>query len=174
MTQQRKSQKAHELMGRAKAALILEQPFFASLICSMPLIEDTNGDILQIPTMGTDGKTVWYNPEFTEKLSPDEVKFVLCHEVMHSVYAHMYRRGSRDPRRWNMAGDYVINDMRREDWPDAGRRVDELAAGGGRQRHHRGRLRPAAGERWRRWRRRRQAVGHLHGRWRVGGRSVCG
>jgi predicted metal-dependent peptidase len=23
----------------------------------------------------------------------------------------MYRRGSRDPRRWNMAGDYVINDM---------------------------------------------------------------
>jgi len=100
--------KASEIMGRAKVALVLEQAFFASIICSMPMIEDP---ALSPPTMATNGKWVRYHPDFVETMSFDEIKFVLCHEVMHCVYAHMFRRGDRDHRRWNQAGDYVINDM---------------------------------------------------------------
>jgi len=62
-----------------------------------------------LPTAGTDGFHLYYNPKFIDKLTLDETKFVVGHEVMHCVYEHMVRRNARDPKMWNMAGDYVIN-----------------------------------------------------------------
>lgn len=97
---------AHEKMGKAKAKLIIDQPFFASIICTMPISADW-----RLPTMGTNGNWVRYNPDFVNQMSMDETKFVLCHEVMHCVYSHMFRRGERDPWKWNVAGDYIINDL---------------------------------------------------------------
>lgn len=95
-------------MAKAKTSLILQQPFFASLICSMPAIEDST---LDPPTMATNGKWVKYHPDFVLDATHEELVFVLCHEVGHCMLQHMYRRGSRDFKRWNQAGDYVINDM---------------------------------------------------------------
>lgn len=97
-----------EKMSKAKATLVLDHPFFASIICSMPMIEDAT---LNPPTMATNGKCVKYHPEFVESCSLQEVVFVLCHEVGHCMFAHMFRRNHRDPKRWNIAGDYVINDL---------------------------------------------------------------
>lgn len=93
-------------LGKAKAALILEQPFHASILCNLPMVERQD-----IPTMATDGRTFYYSPDFVDKMSLDETKFVLCHEVMHCVFAHMFRKGQRDHRRWNQAGDYIINQL---------------------------------------------------------------
>ncbi len=62
-----------------------------------------------LPTAATDGKHFYYNPHFIDRLDLDECKFVVGHEVLHVVYEHMLRRGGRDPRLWNIAGDYVIN-----------------------------------------------------------------
>jgi predicted metal-dependent peptidase len=100
------SLKARELMGKAKAALILEQPFFATIICNCPMIEDNS-----LPTMATNGEFFKYNSVFICELPFDQLKGVLAHEAMHCVHQHMFRRGERDPRRWNQAGDYVINDL---------------------------------------------------------------
>jgi predicted metal-dependent peptidase len=97
-----------EKLSKAKAKLIMRQPFFASLCCTMPLVENKN---LAIPTMATDGKTIWFDPGFVEQCSVDEIVFVLCHEVSHKVFAHMFRRGQRDPVKWNIAGDFIINNM---------------------------------------------------------------
>lgn len=62
-----------------------------------------------LPTAGTDGIHLYYNPEFIAKLDVAETKFVVAHEVMHCVYEHFFRRNGRDPTIWNYAGDYVIN-----------------------------------------------------------------
>lgn len=62
-----------------------------------------------LPTAGTDGIHLYYNPHFIGKLSVAETKFVVAHEVMHCVYEHFFRRNGRDPEIWNWAGDYVIN-----------------------------------------------------------------
>lgn len=97
-----------EKMSKAKATLVLDHPFFASIICSMPMIEDAN---LNPPTMATNGKWVKFHPEFVEEHSLQEIVFVLCHEVGHCMFAHMFRRHHRDHKKWNIAGDYVINDM---------------------------------------------------------------
>lgn len=97
-----------EKIAKAKAKLIMENPFFASIICNMPVTAD---DTLKPPTMATNGKWVRYHPEFVDEHSLHEVLFVLCHEVGHCMFGHMFRRGQRDPKLWNIAGDYVINDM---------------------------------------------------------------
>jgi predicted metal-dependent peptidase len=97
-----------EKLTKAKAKLIMSQPFFASLVCNLPMIED---DTINPPTMCTNGKYIKFHPGFVEKCSLDEVVFVLCHEVGHCMFQHMFRRGARHPLVWNLAGDYIINDM---------------------------------------------------------------
>lgn len=95
----------NEKLAKAKAALILDQPFFASLLLSMPMVEDAS-----IPTMATNGDEIRINPAFLDTLSLSETIFVLAHETLHCVFQHMYRRGTRDLNKWNIAADYVIND----------------------------------------------------------------
>lgn len=95
-------------LSKARAALIIDQPFFASIICQLPMIEDP---ALNPPTMATNGKWIKFHPEFVEACSHDELVFTLCHEVGHVIFQHMFRRGTRDPKKWNVAGDFIINDM---------------------------------------------------------------
>ncbi len=95
-----------ENLTKAKAGLILDQPFFASLLLGMPIVPDAS-----IPTFGTDGDSIRYNPEYLKKLTLAETTFVLAHETLHCVFQHMYTRGDRNHNRWNIAGDYIINDI---------------------------------------------------------------
>lgn len=93
-------------LSKVKAQLIIEHPFYASLLCNLPFVERND-----IPTMAVDGINVYYNSEFVKSLTINELKFVEAHETMHCVFDHMGRKGSRNHRRWNVAGDYIINDM---------------------------------------------------------------
>jgi predicted metal-dependent peptidase len=93
-------------LAKARAGLIIDQPFFASILLSMPMIEKSD-----IPTMATDGETILYNPDFVDSLTMSELTFVLAHETLHCVFDHMGRRGNRGPNRWNQAADYVINEL---------------------------------------------------------------
>lgn len=63
----------------------------------------------EVPTAATDGREVIFNPGFFMKLNSEERVFLLLHETMHCAYLHMLRRGDREPRLWNIAGDHVIN-----------------------------------------------------------------
>ena len=91
-------------MTRARTALILDQPFYGMLALRLTLREDPS-----VKTMAVDGKTIFYNPDFVTGLPDGQVKTVIAHEVMHCVFGHISRRGDRNPRKWNQAGDYVIN-----------------------------------------------------------------
>lgn len=91
-------------LNKAKATLILDHPFFASLLLSMRLIERKD-----IKTMATDGKSLFYNSDFIESLSLQELVFVLAHEVLHVGFLHPMRKGERNHNRFNQAADYVIN-----------------------------------------------------------------
>lgn len=64
---------------------------------------------LEIPTAATNGKYVIYNPNFFMGLSKEERVGLICHECAHVAFLHMFRIGDRDPKIWNLAGDYVIN-----------------------------------------------------------------
>jgi predicted metal-dependent peptidase len=62
-----------------------------------------------IPTAATDGKHLLINPDFFMKLTPNERLTLLAHEALHVLLDHMHRKGERDHKLWNIAGDYVIN-----------------------------------------------------------------
>jgi len=88
----------------AKASLMFNHPFFATLASRLTTIEDP-----AIRTMATDGRHLIYSPDFVDGLNREELTFVLAHEVMHNALEHHCRRQSRDPKRWNIACDYAIN-----------------------------------------------------------------
>ena len=54
--------------------------------------------------------TILYNPRAIEKLSVDQIVFLLCHEVMHVALSHSLRRGKRDHLIFNIACDAVSNE----------------------------------------------------------------
>lgn len=93
-------------LSRALTRLAFDQPFFGTLVAMTPVVEDRD-----LEAMSTNGQRVYYNPTFLESLTDDEALGVLVHELMHIVYLHCdpARRGGREPRRWNVAGDYAIN-----------------------------------------------------------------
>lgn len=81
-----------------------EHTFFVSIMMRLNL-NFTN----EVPTAATDGLNIYFNPDFVESLTLPECAFTFMHETMHVVLKHMNRRGSRDPKLWNIAADYVIN-----------------------------------------------------------------
>ncbi|MEM8986681.1 MAG: VWA-like domain-containing protein [Pseudomonadota bacterium] len=91
-------------LTKARAALVLSQPFFGSLALRLKLAEATH-----IDTLAVDGETLFYNPAYVDGLSFDEVVGVIGHEVLHCAMSHHVRRGARDHKRWNVACDFAIN-----------------------------------------------------------------
>lgn len=65
--------------------------------------------MLGIETAAVDGEHFFYNPDFIDGLSKDELTYVFAHEVMHMANLHHTRIGLRNARKWNAACDYVIN-----------------------------------------------------------------
>jgi predicted metal-dependent peptidase len=94
-------------LDKAKVSLVTQHPFFASILMKRQLIEDET-----IPTAAVDQRNqIYINPTWFNTLSVEEVVFVLAHEIGHVIGQHATRRGARQPKKWNIAGDAWINDM---------------------------------------------------------------
>ena len=91
---------------KARAALVLDHPFFGSLLFRLK-----DRPSIAIKTMATDGVSLLWNPEFVETLNAATLAGTLAHEVMHPALRHHLRRSGRDPKRWNIACDYAINPL---------------------------------------------------------------
>lgn len=93
-------------VGKAKALLILDHPFFGTAVSKRP-VQYT--DTIPTAAMTATGQMMM-NPEFIEPLSVKNLMFLMAHEAMHYMLAHSLRRKHRDHRAWNVACDKVIND----------------------------------------------------------------
>ena len=93
-----------------KRKMLVKYPFFGSVVASVGYKENKN-----IPTAGTDGETIYYNPEYLESLSVEEQTFVFAHEVCHIAFNHILRSEGKDPELWNIATDGVINQFLKRD-----------------------------------------------------------
>ncbi len=89
---------------RARTALVLAHPFFASLVLRLRLVDDDSCE-----TAWTDGQVLAYNPDYIDELPLDELTGLCAHIVMHPVCGHHQRRNGRDALLWNRACDYAIN-----------------------------------------------------------------
>lgn len=110
--------KAHDKITKARANLIMSQPFFGSLALRLKTKEAKG-----LGTAAIDGKTMYYDPDFVDKLTLAQCTGMIAHEVMHCAMLHHTRRGDRDHLRWNKACDYSINHILLDaklDLPDQG------------------------------------------------------
>lgn len=64
---------------------------------------------MNMPTAATDGKRYYWNPKFVLKQSRIGLRIVCAHEAWHAIYMHPQRRGSRLPKLWNIAVDFIVN-----------------------------------------------------------------
>ncbi len=62
-----------------------------------------------IPTVATDGRNIFFNPQFLHSLSSQERDGVLLHELLHAALLHPLRLRARSPKLWNIAADIVVN-----------------------------------------------------------------
>lgn len=93
-------------LEKARAQIVLDHPFVASILLRHPLKESTS-----IPTAGIDRRgQVYYNPKWIETLTVPQIVFLLAHEIFHRVGQHGKRQGTRDKATWNIAADAWIND----------------------------------------------------------------
>lgn len=91
-----------------KVRLMGRFPFYGILLSYLTLRSDPD-----VPIAATDGFSIFYSPEFLTQLmrAGDDLtaQGLLVHETLHPALGHFWRKGGRDHRRWNAAGDYVIN-----------------------------------------------------------------
>ena len=118
-----------EIPKRLQAALMRirgDHPFFGTLALFAEF-RVTDG----IDTAATDGRVLWFNPEFVNKQGPNQLFGLVAHELLHAALQHVYRRREREPRLWNIAADIVVNGMIRSDTayglPEGGVEVPKLA-----------------------------------------------
>jgi|TARA_R100000455_G_scaffold28279_1_gene17748 predicted metal-dependent peptidase len=92
-----------ELVIRARASVNRDLGM-ASMLLPLKLIEDETK-----PTMATDGRKIYYSPDYVQRISHEEIQTVLVHEALHVRLEHHLRMGNRNHELWNIACDYVIN-----------------------------------------------------------------
>lgn len=93
-----------------KRKMLVKYPFFGSVVANVDYKANKS-----VPTAGTDGKVIHYNPDFLSKLSVDEQTFIFAHEVCHIAFNHILRSEGKDPAIWNTATDAVINAFLKRD-----------------------------------------------------------
>ena len=91
-------------LDTAYSKLGLREPFIAAVVMS---IKREVSD--KVPTAGTNGSWIRYNPAFCDPLGDEELFGLVLHESCHVVLMHMWRRDDRDPALWNYANDAIIN-----------------------------------------------------------------
>ena len=103
--------KLKEKLTVARIGLLLRQPFFGNMATRLQLIDATDW----CQTLATDGRKFYYNLDFVDLLTPKELEFGFAHEVLHNVFDHMGRRGDRNPKLSNIAADYAVNQILKDE-----------------------------------------------------------
>ena len=100
---------------RAKIGLGKTHPFFAYLCLQLQekeFDEELEKELAKSgrATMGVDVySNLYYSKKFVDSLSEEELKFSLCHEVLHLAFLHLLRKKERDEMLWNISADVCIN-----------------------------------------------------------------
>jgi len=91
----------------ARVGLLLRHPFFGNMATRLQIksADDWLG------TAAVDGRNLYFNTQFFNAMSNKEIEFVIAHEILHCVFDHLGRRDDRNPRIYNIAADYIVNNL---------------------------------------------------------------
>ena len=91
----------------ARVGLLLRHPFFGNMATRLQIksADDWLG------TAAVDGRNLYFNTQFFNAMSNKEIEFVIAHEILHCVFDHLGRRDDRNPQIYNIAADYIVNNL---------------------------------------------------------------
>ncbi len=121
MTKQRISRIKKKIV-QSRTRLLFEHPFYALMLMHLDFISDT-----KIWTMSTNGRAIFFNPDYFEKLYDSETDFILCHQVMHILFEDIWRDTELSGNTYHHACDIVNNShlcddvLDRDEFPKLGK-----------------------------------------------------
>ena len=91
----------------ARVGLLLRHPFFGNMATRLQIksADDWLG------TAAVDGRNLYFNTQFFNAMSNKEIEFVIAHEILHCVFDHLGRRDDRNHQIYNIAADYIVNNL---------------------------------------------------------------
>ena len=107
------SQERRDAMKKLTLAsnnFLLSLAFFGFLLSRQKFVDAST----YVPTAAVDGEHFFYNVGFINKLTVQEIQFLLCHEMLHLIYGHLLRINypnglPRIHKLFNIAADYNVN-----------------------------------------------------------------
>jgi predicted metal-dependent peptidase len=94
-----------ERITKGKIWLMSKRPWFGQLSTYLNEIP-----VDKIPTAAIDARgNLYYNEKFMGGLKDEEIRAVLCHEVLHIALRHLERQDFRHPELFNIAADLKVN-----------------------------------------------------------------
>jgi len=91
----------------ARVGLLLRHPFFGNMATRLKIEAADEW----LTTAAVDGRKLYFNTQFFNAMDNKEVEFVIAHEILHMVYDHLGRREERHPMLYNIAADYIVNNL---------------------------------------------------------------
>ena len=98
--------KAKEKLDRGIVQMLFKHPFYAQILCNLNRVAVTG---TSCPRFALSKTTFFYNVDFVESLSADEITYCLASNALEVVYDVVARGAARDNEIWPYASEYAIN-----------------------------------------------------------------
>jgi len=98
---------ARSRMERARIDILLEQPFLATALLSIPMRGTSERSIRR--ALVTDGRRIVYRHDLVAALDRPRVRRLMMHALMHAVLKHPERGAGREWEPWGVACDIALD-----------------------------------------------------------------
>lgn len=105
MTDQRK-QRLRKIIQESRSRLLDSHPYFALLLMYFRYVA-----VPGMKKITTNGRCIYFAPEFLERLNRFEVDYVLCHLLLHVICEHIWRPYDHRGDTYHFACDVKVNLM---------------------------------------------------------------
>ena len=105
----RRQEKFRTLIRRSRARLMVDNPEFALVLMYMKYVATKN-----VFRISTNGRIIYFDPDWLQKLSGKETDYILSHQVLHIIRDDVKRPAFFAGDRYHHACDIVLNSFMRE------------------------------------------------------------
>ena len=105
MTKQRRLRLRQKIQA-SRGRLMASHPFFALLLMYLKFVA-----VCDMKKMSTNGRCIYFSPDFVDKLYDYELDYILCHQIMHIICEHIWCPNDVKNDDYHFVCDIQINSL---------------------------------------------------------------